>query len=265
LQTLDQAGGQLSFKVDLSGKAALVTGASSGLGRHFAEVLAAAGAKVALAARRRDLVEAACEAIRQSGGTALPVQMDVTERGSVDNALNEAAKTLGRFDILINNAGVTVTKPFLDFDEEDWDCVVETNLTGVFSVAQAAARKMREQGSGGAIVNIASILGLRVAGQVSAYVASKAGVVQLTKAMALELARHNIRVNALCPGYMETDLNREFFATEAGQALIRRIPQRRLGRPEELDGALLLLCSDAGSYMTGSIIAVDGGHLVSSL
>ena len=124
---------------------------------------------------------------------------------------------------------------------------------------------MREQGSGGVIVNIASILGLRVAGQVPAYAASKAGVVQLTKAMALELARHGIRVTALCPGYMETDLNRDFFASEAGQALIRRIPQRRLGRPEELDGALLLLCSDAGSYITGSTIVVDGGHLVSSL
>ena len=149
--------------------------------------------------------------------------------------------------------------------EEDWDRVVDTDLKGVFFVAQEAARRMQAQGTGGAIVNIASILGLRVAGHLAPYAAVKAGVVQLTKAMALELARHGIRVNALCPGYMETDLNRAFFASEAGQALIRRIPQRRLGRPEELDGALLLLCSDAGSYITGATLAVDGGHLVSSL
>ena len=251
--------------VDLSGKAAFVTGASSGLGRHFAEVLAAAGAKVAVGARRLNLATAVCEGIQQRGGTAIPVGLDVTARASVDGAISEAQTALGGLDILVNNAGVTVAKPFLDMDEEEWDRVLETNLKGTFSVAQEAARRMREQGSGGAIVNIASILGLRVAGQVPAYVTSKAGVVQLTKAMALELARYGIRVNALCPGYMETDLNRDFFASEAGQALVRRIPQRRLGRPEELDGALLLLCSEAGSYITGSTIVVDGGHLVSSL
>ena len=255
---------RVSFHADLSGKTALITGASSGLGRHFADVIANAGAKVALAARRRDLVEAACEAIRQKGGVAVAVQIDVTERASVEAAVAEAAAALDGLDILVNNAGVTAAQSFLDMTEEEWDRVVDTNLTGVFTVAQVAARRMREE-SGGAIVNIASILGLRVAGHVSAYVASKAGVVQLTKAMALEMARHNIRVNALCPGYMETDLNREFFTSKAGQVLIRRIPQRRLGRPEELDGALLLLCSDAGSYITGSTVVVDGGHLVSSL
>lgn len=220
---------------------------------------------MAVAARRLDVATAVCDGIRQRGGTAVPLRLDVTERASVNSAIPEAATALGGLDILVNNAGVTVTRPFLEIDEEEWDRVVETNLKGTFSVAQEAARRMREQGSGGAIVNIASILGLRVAGQVPAYVTSKAGVVQLTKAMALELARYGIRVNALCPGYMETDLNRDFFASEAGQALIRRIPQRRLGRPEELDGALLLLCSEAGSYITGSTIVVDGGHLVSSL
>jgi NAD(P)-dependent dehydrogenase (short-subunit alcohol dehydrogenase family) len=251
--------------MDLSGKSALVTGASSGLGRHFAEVLAGAGAKVAVAARRRDLVTEVCGAIERDGGTALPVQIDVVRSASVEKAISEAAAALGGLDIIVNNAGVSVTKPFLDVEEEEWDRIIDTNLKGTFLVAQQGARSMKERGSGGAIVNIASILGLRVAGQVPAYVTSKAGVVQLTKAMALELVRYGIRVNALCPGYMETDLNREFFASEAGQALIRRIPQRRLGRPEELDNALLLLCSDAGSYMTGSIIVVDGGHLVSSL
>jgi NAD(P)-dependent dehydrogenase (short-subunit alcohol dehydrogenase family) len=264
VRAVGEASGKPFLQVDLSGKSALVTGASSGLGRHFAEVLAAAGAKVAVAARRLDLVTKVCEAIERHGGTAVPVEMDVVRSASVDEALAAAAAALGGLDIVVNNAGVTATQPFLDIEEEEWDRVIDTNLRGSFLVAQRAARGMRERG-GGAIVNIASILGLRVAGQVPAYVASKAGVVQLTKAMALELARHGIRVNALCPGYMETDLNREFFASEAGQALIRRIPQRRLGRPEELDGALLLLCSDAGSYMTGSTIVVDGGHLVSSL
>jgi NAD(P)-dependent dehydrogenase (short-subunit alcohol dehydrogenase family) len=255
----------MQFSVDLSGKCALVTGASSGLGRHFAEVLAAAGAKVAVAARRAERVASVAAAIGARGGTAVPVELDVTRRTSVTHAVAEAAAALGRLDILVNNAGVTATASFLDLDEEAWDNVVDTNLKGAFAVAQEAARRMKEQGTGGAIVNIASILGLRVAGHVAAYAASKAGLVQLTKAMALELARHGIRVNALCPGYMETDLNREFFASDAGQALIRRIPQRRLGRPQELDGPLLLLCSDAAAYMTGSTLVVDGGHLVSSL
>ena len=265
MPALDVTNGRPSVGFDLTGKAALVTGASGGLGRHFAEVLAAAGAHVAVCARRLEMVGTVCEAIRQRGGTAAPVRIDVTERASVDKGIAEAVAALGRLDIVVNNAGITATKPFLDFADGEWDRIIQTNLKGTFSVSQEGARAMREQGSGGAIVNIASILGLRVAGQVPAYAASKAGVVQLTKAMALELARHGIRVNALCPGYMETDLNREFFASEAGQALIRRIPQRRLGRPEELDGALLLLCSDAGSYITGSTIVVDGGHLVSSL
>jgi NAD(P)-dependent dehydrogenase (short-subunit alcohol dehydrogenase family) len=255
----------MQFSVNLSGKSALVTGASSGLGRHFAEVLAAAGANVAAAARRVDLVRGVCESIRESGGNAIPLRLDVTDRASVDRVVSEAADAFGAIDILVNNAGITAPSSFLDLAETDWDRIIATNLKGVFAVAQQVARRMKDQPSGGSIVNIASILGLRVAGHLPAYVASKAGVVQLTKAMALELARYGIRVNALCPGYMETDLNRDFFASDAGQALIRRIPQRRLGRPADLDGPLLLLCSDAGSYMTGSAVVVDGGHLVSSL
>ena len=260
-----ESGSRSSLTIDLSGRSALVTGASGGLGRHLAGVLAAAGAKVAVTARRRDLIEKACAEIGRGGGAAVPIVMDVGDRASVEAAMAEAATALGQLDIVVNNAGIAVNRSFLDLAEEEWDRVVDTNLKGSFLVAQAAARRMREQGSGGAIVNIASILGLRVAGLVPAYAVSKAGVVQLTKVMALELARYGIRVNALCPGYMETDLNRAFFASEAGQALIRRIPQRRLGRPEELDGPLLLLCSDAGSYITGATLAVDGGHLVSSL
>jgi len=255
----------MSYAISLAGRTALITGASSGLGRGFADMLARAGAAVALAARRRDSLEEARQAIEAAGGRAIAVAMDVTNAGSVTGAIHKAAEQLGGLDILINNAGVTLTKPFLELSEAEWDQQVDTNLKGAFLVAQAAARIMREQATGGAIVNIASILGLRVAGQIAAYLTSKAGVVHLTKGMALELARHSIRVNALCPGYIETDLNRAFFASDTGSALIKRIPQRRLGQLSELEGPLLLMCSDAGSYMTGAVLAVDGGHLVSSL
>ncbi|TWA68197.1 NAD(P)-dependent dehydrogenase (short-subunit alcohol dehydrogenase family) [Azospirillum brasilense] len=249
----------------LTNRTALVTGASSGLGRHFAGVLAAAGARVALAARRRESLDAAVAEIEAAGGQAVAVPLDVTDAASVHDGVHMAASGLGGLDILVNNAGTTVSKAALDHAEDDWDRVIDTNLKGAFLTAQAAARVMREQGRGGSIVNIASILGLRVAGHVAAYAASKAGLVQLTQALALEWARHGIRVNALAPGYMETDLNRDFLATDAGQALIRRVPQRRLGRLADLDGPLLLLCSDASSYMTGAVVPVDGGHLVSSL
>lgn len=255
----------MSVTMDLTGRTALVTGASGGLGRHFAGVLARAGARVALAARRADALEETRAEIEAAGGRAVTVAMDVTDPDSVRRAVAEAEAALGGIGILINNAGVTASAPFLDMSEEEWDRVIDTNLTGCARVAREVARRMRDAGQGGAIVNIASILGVRVIGQLSSYIASKGGLVHLTRAMALELARHGIRVNALCPGYVSTDINQGFFDTEAGKALIKRIPQRRLGRPEELDGPLLLLCSDAGSYMTGSVIAVDGGHLVSSL
>jgi NAD(P)-dependent dehydrogenase (short-subunit alcohol dehydrogenase family) len=250
--------------MNLNGRTALVTGASSGLGRHFAQVLARAGAKVIVAARRTQSLESLCGEIAAADGQASALQLDVTDSASVSRLFSDI-KSMGGFDILINNAGVTTTRSILDLSEQEWDQVVDTNLKGNFLVAQGAARLMKTQGRGGVIVNIASILGLRVAGHVAPYTASKAGVVQLTKAMALELARYDIRVNALCPGYIETDLNQEFFASEAGQAMIKRIPQRRLGRQEDLDGSLLLLCSDAGSYITGVSLAVDGGHLVSTL
>jgi len=247
---------------NLAGKTALITGASSGLGVHFANVLARRGASVVLTARRLEALEDVCTGIRKSGGTAQAVQMDVTDHGSVDIALAEVD---GNIDILINNAGVAADRPAGDLTESEWDGVLDTNLKGTFLVAQATARRMKDAGGGGAVVNIASILGLRVAGNVSAYAASKAGVIQLTKSLALEWARDGIRVNALCPGYIETDLNRDFFASDPGLALIKRIPQRRLGKPADLDGALLLLCSDAGRYITGAVLAIDGGHLVSSL
>jgi NAD(P)-dependent dehydrogenase (short-subunit alcohol dehydrogenase family) len=203
--------------------------------------------------------------IRAAGGRAAARRMDVTDPHSVREAIDGIAAELGPITVVVNNAGVAVTKPFLEVSEQDWSDVVDVNLTGAWRVAQAAARHMRDHGQGGSIVNIASITGLRVAGAISAYVASKAGLIQLTKAMALELARCNIRVNALAPGYIETDINRDFFSSDAGQALIKRIPQRRIGKAGELDGPLLLLCSDASSYMTGSVLVADGGHLVSSL
>ena len=246
----------------LTGKTALITGASGGLGLHFAKFLAANGASVILTARRKAALDQACGEIRAAGGSAEALEMDVSRADSVAQAF---ASLPGPLDILINNAGVTTTQRAQDLEEAVWDSILDTNLKGAFLVAQAAARDMKAAGKSGAIVNVASILGLRVAGSVSPYAASKAGLIHLTKALALEWARDKIRVNALCPGYIETDLNRDFFASEAGQTLIKRIPQRRPGKPEELDGALLLLCSDAGSYITGSVIAVDGGHLVSSL
>ena len=247
---------------DLSGKTALVTGASSGLGAHFAAVLADRGANLVLAARRMQALEQLAAELRfNARGTVVAVQLDVTDPASVSRAF----ESLAGIDILVNNAGVVRSAPALEQSEADWDEVMDTNLKGVFLVAQAAAKAMRASSKGGSIINVASILGVRQASAVLPYGVSKAGVIQMTKVLALELARFKVRVNALVPGYFDTELNREFWSTEAGQALIRRVPQRRLGRPSDLDGPLLLLASDASSFMTGSVLAVDGGHLVSGL
>jgi NAD(P)-dependent dehydrogenase (short-subunit alcohol dehydrogenase family) len=246
----------------LDGRHALVTGASSGLGRHFASVLAAAGAMVTAGARRE---AALAETVQSIGPQAQAVRMDVTDASSVAQAFAAAEARFGPVTVLINNAGVTVTKAALDVTADDWAGVVDTNLKGAWLVAQHAAQRMIHHSAPGSIVNIASIVGLRVTGGVAPYAISKAGVVQMTKSLALEWARHRIRVNALAPGYIETELNDAFFSSDAGKALVRRIPQRRLGEARELDGPLLLLASDAGSYMTGSVLAVDGGHLVSGL
>ena len=244
----------------LAGKTALVTGASSGLGRHFAGVLARAGAHVTMAARREAMLQDAAHVLRQAGGVVETARLDVTDAASVAEICSGRA-----FDVVVNNAGVSHDGKALTTSAEDWTRVIDTDLTGVFRVAQASAARMVAEGRGGSIINIASILGLRVAGNVAAYATAKAGVVQLTCSLALEWARHRIRVNALCPGYIETDLNRDFFGSSAGQALISRIPQRRLGQMADLDGPLLLLASDASAFMTGTEIVVDGGHLVSSL
>lgn len=250
----------------LDGRRALITGASGGLGLHFAEVLAAAGAEVVLAARRADKLADEVARLRESGARAHAVSMDVTNVASVNAAVAEAEKLAGGvLDILVNNAGVSGDNFFLKMDEAEWDSVVDTNLKGAYLVARAVGNRLAETKTPGSIINIASVLGLRVGGAVSAYCASKAGLIHLTKAMAFELARNKIRVNAIAPGYIETDFNREFFESEVAQKMIARIPFRRLGVKSELDGPLLLLASDAGSYMSGSVIEVDGGHLCSTL
>jgi NAD(P)-dependent dehydrogenase (short-subunit alcohol dehydrogenase family) len=244
----------------LAGKKALVTGASSGLGAHFAALLAAQGVQVVVAARRLDRLESLCADLTEKGASITPLEMDVASSTSVAQAMSGQI-----FDLVVNNAGVSHSAPALDHDPDTLDRVMDTNFKGVFHVARTAAAEMKANGRSGVIVNVASILGTRVAGNVAAYAASKGAVIQLTRALALELARHGIRVNSLSPGYIETDLNSDFFASEPGQALVRRIPQRRLGRPGDLDGPLLLLLSDYGRFMTGADIVVDGGHLVSSL
>ncbi len=252
------------FRVD--GRRALVTGASSGLGRRFALTLARAGAQVIVAARRTDKLADLVAQLEALPGRCLAVSLDVTDAAKVAACFDEIERRAGGpADIVVNNAGVTVTKPLLEQSEADWDSVVGTNLKGGWMVAQEAARRLVAVRRGGSIVNIASILGERVAGGVAPYAISKAGLVQATKAMALELARHDIRVNAILPGYVVTDLNRDFLDSEPGQKLRARIPTRRFGQLEDLDGPLLLLASDAGRHMTGAALAVDGGHLVSSL
>jgi len=246
---------------DLSGKTALVTGASSGLGAHFAKCLGEAGASVVLAARRADRLQSLQAELAKANVKARSVELDVTSAQSVAAALEAA----GPIDVLVNNAGISIVKPALEMPEADWDAVVDTNLRGAWLMAQGAARRWVADKRPGSIVNIGSILGLRTIGQVAPYNASKAGLIHLTRALAMEWARYQIRVNAICPGYIETEMNSAFWKTPGGQKLIERIPQRRIGQPEHLDGALLLLASDAGAFMTGIVITVDGGHTVSSL
>lgn len=246
---------------DLTGKTVLVTGASQGLGAGFATTLAAAGAKVALAARQTGKLADLQRTIESAGGTAHAVAMDVTDGTSIRAAFDAAEAALGPVDVLVNNAGIAIPKPFLEVTEADWDAVLDTNLKGCFLAGQEAARRMAKNG-GGSIINIASVLGQQVIGQLASYCASKAGLIHLTKSMGLELARVGVRVNAIAPGYIETPINAGFFNSPAGEKLVKGIPQRRLGQEHDLDGALLLLASDASRYMTGTVVTVDGGFLL---
>ncbi|HKR19078.1 MAG TPA: glucose 1-dehydrogenase [Stellaceae bacterium] len=256
----------MSADFSLAGKRALVTGASRGLGAHFAEVLAKAGADVALLARDGAAVGKTAAAITQATGRrAIAVAGDVTMTASVRAAFDRAETALGPLDILVNNAGIAVSKPLLEHDEADWDRVLDTNLKGAWLMAREFAARRIADKRGGRIVNLASLLAFRTARNVPEYAAAKAGLTQLTRVLALELARYGIGVNALAPGYFETDMSRAFLKSEAGQAVTARIPLGRTGMAADLDGALLLLVSPAGNYITGAVIPVDGGHLVASI
>ena len=250
---------------ELTGKRALVTGASSGLGWGFAKALAGAGAELVIVARRRDRLEALAAEIHADGGKALAIEMDVTKPESVQSAFDEIAATGKPASIIVNNSGVSRESWLHEMSEEEWGLVLDTNLSGVWRVAKEAAKALMQAGEPGSIINIASITSFRTTFTIGAYAASKAGVEHLTKSMALEWARHGIRVNSLAPGYISTEINEAFMKTEASQAMIKRIPMRRFGEAHELSAPLLLLASDAGSYMTGSTIVVDGGHLQSTL
>jgi NAD(P)-dependent dehydrogenase (short-subunit alcohol dehydrogenase family) len=247
------------MELRLDGKNALVTGASSGLGRRFASVLAAAGARVAIAARRTDRLATLQAEIERAGGRAHTVALDVTDVASVRAGVAAAAAAFGPLDILVNNSGVSVTKRAGEMEEADYDFVMDTNAKGAFFVAQAAGRAMIAAGRPGRIINIASAAGLRVLGHLSVYCMSKAAVIHMTRALALEWGRYGINVNALCPGYIATEINRDYWDTDGGKKLIGMLPRRRVGQPEDLDGLLLLLASEHSGFVNGAVIAADDG------
>jgi 3-oxoacyl-[acyl-carrier protein] reductase len=247
---------------DLSGRVALVTGASSGLGARFAKVLAANGAAVGLVARRLDRLGDVVSAIEAAGGRAAAVVADVVDRAAMKRAFDAIEAEFGTVTILVNNAGVAYASRAIDMPEAEWRRVLGTNLDAVFFWAQEAAKRMLAAGTGGAIVNIASVLGFGAAKGVVAYATAKAGVVQLTKALGLELAFKGVRVNAIAPGWFVTEINRDYLASEDGQKLTRDIPIGRFGEDGDLDGVLLLLASDAGRFIAGTTIVVDGGQMV---
>jgi len=254
----------VGIEVNFNGKVALVTGASSGLGARFAKILAEAGAQVVLAARRVERLKELRAEIESNGGAAHLVALDVTDYASIKSAIAHAETEAGPIDILVNNSGVSSTQRLVDVTPEDYRYVMDTNLQGAFFVAQEAAKRMMLRAKGDPsrqhrIINIASVAGLRVLSQIGVYCMSKAGVVQMTKAMALEWGRHGINVNAICPGYIETEINREYFQSEGGQKLIDMLPRKRIGYPEDLDGLLLLLSADESRFINGASITADDG------
>jgi NAD(P)-dependent dehydrogenase (short-subunit alcohol dehydrogenase family) len=252
----------LTPRFSLDGRIALVTGASSGLGQHFARVLHAAGAKVVLAARRVERIEA--EAARL-GERAHALMMDVADEASILAGFELLAADGVVCDVVINNAGISGSSMLLQMETAEWDSVIEVNLRGPFLVAREAARRLVTAKRPGSIINIASILGLRVSPALAPYMASKAGLIHLTRSMAFEFARYGIRVNAICPGYFETEINSDFLQTDYAQASLKRVPQRRIGDLRDLTGPLLLLASDAGAFMTGEALVVDGGQSINAM
>ena len=252
----------MSDLFDVSQETILVTGASQGLGRQFARVLAAHGAAVALAARQTDKLKSLEEEIRGKGGRAAAVALDVTDTASIARAVDAAEAALGPVTVLINNAGIAIEKLATEQTEADWDAVIGANLKGAYFLATEIARRMIARKQAGNIVNIASVLGFGIMKFLAPYSVSKAGIIQATKVMALELAANRIRVNALAPGYIDTEMNHAFWSTPSGERLTKRIPQRRIGAESDLDGAILLLASKASRYMTGSVVTVDGGFLL---
>lgn len=247
----------MAFTCDLSGKTALITGSSSGLGKHLAGTLARAGARVAITARRGDRLQQLAGQIREAGGIAEPIEMDMTDAANVRAGVDAAEAALGPIHILINNAGIAIQKPAQDFTDEDYDQLMGTNLKGAWVCAQAIGGKMIARGEGGKIVNISSLLALRPIPHLALYAMSKAAMSQMTRALALEWARNDIQVNAICPGYIETEMNAPHWRSEPGKRFMSKFPRRRVGQPDVLDGIVLLLCSSDSDFMTGSVIPID--------
>ncbi len=257
----------MAYEIDLSGRVALVTGASSGLGEQFAKTLSRAGAGVVLAARRTERLKALRAEIEAEGGNACVVVLDVTDHDSIRAAVAHAETEMGAIDILVNNSGVSTTQKLTDVTPDDYDFVMNTNTRGAFFVAQEVAKRMiaRSKGeapgtfTGGRIVNIASMAGLKVLGQIGVYCMSKAAVIHMTKSMALEWGRFGINVNAICPGYIDTEINHHHWQTDAGQKLVNMLPRKRLGKPQDLDAALVMLCANQSHFVNGAVIAADDG------
>ena len=257
----------MAYSIDLSGRIAFVTGASGGLGAQFARTLSRAGAAVVLASRNLDKLKALRAEIDGEGGDAHVMELDVTDHASIKSAVAHAETEVGSIDILVNNSGVSTTQRLQDVAEDDFDYVFDVNVKGAFFVAQEVAKRMiaRATGSapgsytGGRIINIASMAGLKVLPQIGTYCMSKAAVVQMTRAMATEWGRFDINVNAMCPGYIDTDINHHHWATESGQKLVQMLPRKRVGKPEDLDALLVMLCSDQSHFINGAVISADDG------
>ena len=257
----------MAYEIDLAGRVALVTGASSGLGSQFARTLAKAGAGVVLAARRVDKLMSLRAEIESEGGDAHVVELDVTKHDSIKAAVAHAETEMGTIDILVNNSGVSTTQKLVDVSPKDYDFIMDTNTRGAFFVAQEVGKRMiaRSRGTapgtftGGRIVNIASMAGLRVLGQIGVYCMSKAAVIHMTRAMALEWGRFGINVNAICPGYIDTEINHHHWKTEAGQKLVQMLPRKRVGQPQDLDATLMMLCANESHFINGAVIQADDG------